>query len=314
MKKIILPLLIVVINILNLIPLQSEEGGAGHYLPGSMSSFVDAVATEETFIARYNLLWYDGTIDARRAIPIAGQAAFGVKASSWANGLTLFWRPGSFEIGDNLSFAMSTTIPWVSMDVSANVGPVRRSDSIEGVGDIVLMPFMLNQKLSDDFSINYRLGIYAPTGRYKVGRLANTGKNYWTIEPTVGFMYFGQKNGIEASVFTGADFNTENDDTHYKTGTQIHVDGTLAQHLPLLGGLAGVGVNGYWYEQVTGDSGSGAALGDFKGRTAGFGPVLSYAGKIGNVDVIGELKWLHEFETRDRLQGNYVWFKLLFKF
>ncbi len=296
----------------------AEEGGSGHYLPGSMSSFMDGVSTEEAFIARYNLLWYDGSINAQRAIPIAGRSAFGVDATSWANALTLFWRPASFEIGDNLSFAMSTTIPWVSMDVSAsagaNVGAVRRSDSIEGVGDIVLMPFMLNQKISDDFSINYRLAIYAPTGKYKVGRLANTGKNFWTFEPAAGFMYFGQKNGIEASVFTGADFNTQNDDTDYKTGTQIHVDGTLAQHLPLMGGLAGLGVNGYWYEQVTGDSGSGATFGDFKGRTAGFGPVLSYAGKLGEVDVIAELKWLHEFETQKRLQGDYVWFKLMFKF
>jgi len=126
--------------------------------------------------------------------------------------------------------------------------------------------------------------------------------------------YMGVTNGREASVFVGADFNTENDDTAYQSGTQFHVDGTLAQHFPLFGGLAGVGVNGFWYEQVTGDSGPGATLGDFEGRTAGVGPVLSYAFKIGKVDLIAEAKWLHELETRNRLEGDTVWFKFVAKF
>lgn len=216
---------------------------------------------------------------------------------------------------------MSLTVPYVWMDVSGDIagtgagGPrIRRSDRIEGIGDMVLMPLMLNQKFSPDFSINYRLGIYAPTGRYEVGRLANTGKNYWTIEPAVGLMYFGQKNGREASLFLGADFNFENDDTDYETGTQLHLDGTLAQHFPLWNGLVGIGVNGYWYEQIEGDSGDGATFGNFRGRTAGLGPVLSYAGKIGDTDLIAEIKWLHEMETRNRLSGDYLWAKVVFKF
>ena len=115
-------------------------------------------------------------------------------------------------------------------------------------------PDAADAQLQHQFQLGVRisgLAGYAPTGDYEVGRLANTGKNFWTIEPTLGLMYFGQKNGIEASVFFGADFNTENPDTDYKSGTQLHVDGTLAQHFPLFGGLAGVGVNGFWYEQVT---------------------------------------------------------------
>ncbi len=75
-----------------------------------------------------------------------------------------------------------------------------------------------------------------------------------------------------------------------------------------------IGVSGYWYDQVTGDSGSGANLGAFEGRTAGVGPVISYTFKIGKVDMIAEAKWLHEVETRRRLEGDIVWFKLVAKF
>lgn len=302
--------------------LRAEEGGSGHYLPGSMSSFADTVPPGETFLARLNAIYYDGSFSKDLKMPFAGLRAGAVDANSFASGLTLLWRP-SLDLGENWSFAMSATIPWVWMDVSATIDatlpggtPVslHRSDSVDGLGDIVIQPVMLNYKFTNDFSANFRIGAYAPTGDYEVGRLANPGKNYWTIEPTLALMYFGQKNGFEASLFTGISFNTENDDTNYKTGNQFHMDGTLAQHFPLAGGLVGLGVNGFWYEQVTGDSGAGANFGDFKGSTAGLGPVISYATKIGGHDLVAELKWLHEMDTSKRLEGDYIWFKLIYKF
>lgn len=295
----------------------AEEGGSGHYLPGSMSSFADAVPPAETFITRLNFVTYSGDFSRGQPLPIAGLTVLGVNADSTAAGLTMLWRP-PVDIGEGWSYAMSATVPYVWIDVSggAKAGKITKgiSDSENGLGDIVLMPAMFNYKASDDLNFNFRIAGYAPTGKYEVGQLANTGKNFWTIEPTAAVMYFGKKNGIEASLFLGADFNFENPDTNYQSGTQLHLDGTLAQHFPLWGGLAGVGINSYWYEQVTGDSGSGANFGDFEGRTAGLGPVASYVTKIGAQDVIAELKWLHEFETRNRLEGDLVWFKMLVKF
>ncbi|MDP3851461.1 MAG: transporter [Luteolibacter sp.] len=312
-KPLVAPLLLLTLASV----VRAEEGGSGHYLPGSMSSFADAVPPAETFITRFNFVTYNGDFSKGQPLPIAGLTVLGVDAESTAAGLTMLWRP-PVEIGEGWSYAMSATIPYVWLDVSggATVGKLTKSisDSEDGLGDIVLMPLMLNYKACDDLNFNFRVAAYAPTGEYEVGQLANTGKNFWTIEPTVAVMYFGKENGIEASLFFGADFNFENEDTNYQSGAQLHLDGTLAQHFPLWGGLAGAGINGYWYEQVEGDSGSGANFGDFKGRTAGLGPVVSYVTKIGGQDVIAELKWLHEFETRKRLEGDLVWFKMLLKF
>jgi hypothetical protein len=295
----------------------AEEGGSGHYLPGSMSSFMDSVAPKETFLARGNLVYYNGSAGKQQPLPIAGVTALGVDATSWALGLTLFWRP-PVELGEGWSYAMSATLPYLWMDVSANVGTqqatISRSSSTNAMGDIVLMPLMLNYNVSPDLNLNARLGFYAPTGNYEVGRLANTGKNFWTTEPTFALMYFGQKNGREASLFAGWDFNQENPDTHYKSGTPFHLDGTLAQHFPWLGGLAGVGINGYYYKQISGDSGSGATLGAFKGKTAGIGPVASFITKVDGRDLVAEVKWLHETDTQNRLQGDIVWLKVIYKF
>jgi hypothetical protein len=288
-----------------------EEGGSGHYLPGSIASFVDGTPTTPAFGARYNFIYYAGSIGV--PIPVAGLSPANVNAQSYANGFTLFWRP-KIEIADGLSYAMSTTIPYLWLDVSGQLSSKSVSSSVNGLGDMVLMPLMLNYAVTKDFHLDFRTGSYAPTGSYEVGRLANTGKNFWTCEPTLGLLYLGQKNGIEASIYAGIDFNTENNATHYRSGDQFHLDGTLAQHFKLADGLVGVGASGFWYDQVTGDSGSGATFGSFEARTAGVGPVISYVHKIGKVDMITELKWLHEVDTQNRLQGDYIWLKVAFRF
>ena len=295
----------------------AEEGGSGHYVPGSMASFADSVPPAPSVVARYNFLTYDGSYRQDQPLPIAGVNAVDIEAESMAQGLTLLWRP-PVDLAEGLSYALSATIPYVWMDVSAAVeagpGRVRRSASVDGLGDIVVMPLMLSYTVNPDLNMGARVGFYLPTGDYEVGRLANQGKNYLTTEPVLSVIYFGQQNGREASLFLGADFNEKNDDTQYRTGTLLHLDGTLAQHFPLAGGFAGAGVSGFWYEQVSGDSGAGATFGDFEGHTEGLGPVVSYARTIQGVDLVGELKWLRELETHRRPEGDYIWLKLLAKF
>ncbi|WP_250645190.1 transporter [Candidatus Thiodictyon syntrophicum] len=54
-------------------------------------------------------------------------------------------------------------------------------------------------------------------------------------------------------------------------------------------------------------------LGDFKGRTAGLGPVLGYVLPLGKQNFVTELRWLRELDTRNRLAGDYVWLKLVYQ-
>jgi hypothetical protein len=71
-----------------------------------------------------------------------------------------------------------------------------------------------------------------------------------------------------------------------------------------------VGVQGFVYQQVTGDSGSGAALGSFKGQAAGTGLAAMWAVDLGEKEKVSDLvvtaKWLHEYHARNRLKGDYV--------
>lgn len=45
----------------------------------------------------------------------------------------------------------------------------RRSETVTGMGDILLLPIMLNYNVSPALNIDFRLGVYAPSGDYQDG-------------------------------------------------------------------------------------------------------------------------------------------------
>lgn len=297
---------------------RAEEGGSGHYLPGATSSFIDALPGKEGFVYVNAFTYYSGSAGVSRPLSFAGQIAANVDATVYADTSILLYESSKQFLGGQ--YAAAVAIPYLWMDVSADVqvGPLSRSfsDSANGFGDLQILPLMLLWQ-QGDVKYGATLGIYAPTGEYDVGRLANVGKNYWTFEPGLSMSWLSSKTGTELSLFGGLDLNTENTSTHYDSGNVFHLDATVAQHLPLFGGVVGLGANAFYYQQITGDSGSGALLGSFEGRTVGVGPVLSYATKIGadkTTDFVAELKWLPEMDVEHRLEGDTFWLKLAFVF
>ncbi len=66
-----------------------------------------------------------------------------------------------------------------------------------------------------------------------------------------------------------------------------------------------LGVRGYYYNQFTGDSGSGARLGDFQGESFGLGPGFVWFPEFadGNLAVLG--KWIHDFDATNRFESDY---------
>ena len=132
--------------------------------------------------------------------------------------------------------------------------------------------------------------------------------------PPLGVSYNNDKIGFNAALYVGAAFNTENPDTDYRSGTTLHLDGSVQQLLPVGPGFLGIGAEAFYLEQVTADSGRGARLGDFMGRTAGVGPVLSYILPRGKETLVAELRWLPELDVKNRLEGDYIWLKLVYQF
>jgi hypothetical protein len=290
---------------------RADEGGAGHYAPGSFASFIDVLPDKPGLGVFNYFTYYNGDANASRPIPIAGQIAANVSATAYAETIGAFWVTPLKIFGGN--YAPGVAVPFVWNEVSATVQignrSVSRSGYASGLGDIEFWPVAISwSAISNDLHIDFFGGIYAPSGSYDKNQLANQGFNYWTFEPGLMVSYLGNKNGFEASTYIGYDINTENNATGYQSGDVFHIDATVAQHLPLGKGFVGVGASGFYLQQTTGDS--GGRLGSFKEETAGVGPTLSYAAQFTKWAFAAQVTWLPQISTENTLSGNYIWFKL----
>lgn len=291
-------------------PLKAEEGGMGHYLPGGLATLIDLPPTQSGWVMQPIYLHYEGEASRSRAFPIAGLITGGLDAKIDALAMGAIYTAEPKVLGAHYSVAAYLPYQWV--EVSANLSTSRRSrtrtDRASGVGDITLIPAMMAWT-SGSWQYNALLPIYAPTGRYEVGELANLGLNYWTFDPSAGVTYTDDEAGFSFSVLSGITINTENEATKYKSGSVVHVEASAQKLFAFGGGLIGLGANGFLYEQFTDDTGAGALLGPFRGRAAGVGPLVSYIYPLGGTTLMLEARWLPELSSRRRLKGDYLWLK-----
>jgi hypothetical protein len=293
----------------------AEEGGAGHYMPGGMGTLIDTPPTKAGWVVNPIYMHYSGEASLSGTFPRAGLLAAGLEATSDAYMLGGFYTFEQTLLGAH--YSVGAFLPVVSMEVTGSLntplGSVARTDSVTSFGDISVIPAMLAWK-SGSWQFDALLTVYAPTGDYEVGRLANTSMNYWTFEPTIGVNYNNEKTGFNFALHTGITLNTENSDTDYKSGSVLHTEASITQLLPLGKGFLGIGANAFLYEQVTGDSGAGATLGSFESSSVGVGPALTYLLPIGKNTLVAEVKWIPEHDTRKRLEGDGIWVKIAWQF
>ena len=297
--------------VLSTLAVVAEEGASGHYSPGGTADFADALPGYPSFEYENTFTYYNGSAEAGRHFPITGRIALNLEATSYTESSFLLWETPLKVFGGYYNVFASIPYTWltISGDLQAGARTVHTTDSVSGLGDIYFAPVAVGWK-NGDLLWDARFGIYAPTGEFDKTSLANPGLGYWTFEPEVTLSWLSSKIGTEVSVFVGLDLNTENTATNYTSGDILHIDFTVAQHLPLLGGSIGVGANGYWYRQITGDSGSGAVLGPFEAEEVGIGPVISYSRTMGKTALVIDVKWLPQVGVENTTKGNYVWAKV----
>lgn len=199
----------------------------------------------------------------------------------------------------------------VDATLTGALGPIgfttgaSRTDSVSGLGD-----------LAPQFALRWNAGVHnwmtyvtgdIPVGSYDSTRLANLGIGHGAIDGGGGYTYFNPATGHEFSAVGGLTYNFENPDTNYKNGVDFHLDMAASQFLTK---QFSIGLVGYAYQQLTGDSGSGARLGDFKSRVFGIGPQLSYIFPIGDAQGFLNVKGYKEFAAEHRPEGWNVWLTL----
>jgi hypothetical protein len=301
---------------------QADEGGVSFWLPGQFGSLAAAPAQPGWSAAStyyHTKVSGDGDVAAARQFTIGRfsrtlNVNLNVNLDARAdlvflNGTYVFATPvlgGQFALGMTGLFGHSHAS--VDGTLTASIGGLSATrtgsitDSRDGVGDLYPMA-TLKWNNGVHNVMTYVTGDI-PVGTYDPSNLANFGIGHGAIDGGVGYTYFNPQTGHELSAVTGLTYNFKNTDTDYRNGVDWHLDWGASQWLSkqLFFGAAG-----YFYNQVTADSGSLAILGPVRSRVIGVGPQIGYVLPIGDMQGFLGLKTYFEFDANERPHGVNTW-------
>lgn len=214
----------------------------------------------------------------------------------------------------NVHADLSATVPRLTVannmaTVVLNTVTKKKHQVAHGISDTLVLPLMLGWHAKEyNLHLLAFQGVFLPTGGYTKGYIANMGQNHFATETDVGFTWLNPDWGTEVSALTGITINFTNHKIHYRSGTGWHTDFFVGQYLTL---NLQVGLSGYWFHQLTPDSGKGSkVLGGFRGQALGLGPSISYEWKIGSIPLVATLRYFTETHTKNYLKGETFYFTL----
>ena len=285
-------------------PALAVEGGTSFYLLGSKTTMAGFLPPPGFYGVLQNYA-YTGSADID--FETAGlELSGGVEADAYIALPTAMWVMDQSVLGGNLAFTLTT--PFGGKQVEAGA-----ITTLLGLASQELNAKQDNWAFGDpvlgatlgwhDGNLHYSLGtlVNVPVGQWELGNPVNIGFNRWVVDTTAAVTYLNPQTKIELSGAAGLTFNFENPDTDYKSGTELHVEGAAMFHPSH---TFSFGLNGYALKQITGDSGSGAVLGDFKGQVLALGPAVDFTFHVGHRPVVTNLRFFYEFDVENRLEGQ----------
>ncbi len=291
--------------------LWAAEGGSGIYPLGYQATPLAGYLPPPGFYFRNDVYIYGGT--AGRSV-LQGRVTLGLDEFILGDFLTFNYVSKLKVLGAD--YAAALIIPFMYANLNASLqgnnllpGPQFTQDN-GGLSDLALLPLILGWH-HKDFHFMGQVIVYFPTGPYSLNRRVNVSKNHYAFDPNFTFTWFDLKSGNEVSLDLGLTINLENPATDYRTGEELHAEFSYNRHF-LKQGIS-LGAGGYFYQQVTGDSGSGALLGPFQGRVLGLGPEVGYSTHFGKKPFGINIRYFREFLAKNRFQGNTFFFTLTYQ-
>ncbi len=292
-------------------PASADEGGVSFWAPGQFGSF-SALPGEPGWALP--IVYLHSSVDAGggKTFTRGGRITLGIDADVDLLFALPTYTFASPVAGAQAAVSLGAAVGHMKARVDATLtGPGgtvltgSESDTLDGVADLYPLATLKWHRGVHNFLAYTMAGV--PVGSYRAGRLANLGTNHWSLDAGGGYTYLDPKKGHEFSAVVGVTYSWENSDTQYKNGVSSHLDWAASQ---FLSEQVHVGVVGYAYYQLTGDSGAGATLGDFRSRVFGIGPQVGYFFPVAKGKWYVNLKGYYEFGAKNRPEGWNVWLAL----
>ncbi|MCF4129824.1 SphA family protein [Methylobacterium sp. SyP6R] len=285
---------------------RAAESAQGVYVLGNRGPLA-GVTPPPGFYVGSQTYYYSGNLGGNRTFQSGGVAAANVKLDFSADFVTPVWVTPAEILGGNLG--LSITLPFGTPNVGAGavlsspridrIVAGREHDANVNVGDIYLTSFVGWHSGNLHWSATL-LGV-VPSGSYQPGQLSNVALNRPALDLSGALTYLDPVLGYELSVVPGITFNWVNPATQYLTGTEFHLEWSASKYLSK---ELSLGVVGYFYDQLTGDSGAGNRIGPFKGRVTALGGQVGYTFKVGDIPVSTNVRFFREFDVQNRFTGT----------
>lgn len=281
------------------------EGGVSLYPPGYLSPQAGIAPSPGSYVG---LEFYSYSGDAEKHTR-AGRLYFDSDLEISADIFTYTYAAQA-KVWNNGTPFFSVMLPYTNIEMDGevtgtfpNLGLVERhrfEKSTGSLGDTSITAGVGWHR--DYFHYMFLTNVYAPTGDYDKNKFLNVGLNRWGIQPMAAFTYLNEKNGIEVSSALGYMVNLENTETKYNSGDELNAELAVIQHFSK---AVNLGLIGYANQQVTGDSGEGAILGEFKGQVYGAGLTLGGQAAITEEhDFLFNFRYYNEFNAIHRFEGQ----------
>jgi hypothetical protein len=270
------------------------------WVPGQFASLA-AVPPDPGWSLPSSLYYYDGSASTSAPVKRGGVISFGLTSRAPLLIVQPTYTPDAKVVGGQPSIGLGIGYGRNAARADAQLASgfsFNPSDSVWGWADLYPIASLAWSRGADNWMV-YLTGDI-PVGSYKSGRPVNIGIGHGAIDAGGGYTYFNQQTGREFSAVLGFIYNFENTSTNYRSGIDSHLDWAVSQ---FLSATWEVGLAGYVYFQLTGDSGSGATLGPFKSKVAAIGPEVGYQINVGHQEWSANLRGYWEFWTENRLQG-----------
>jgi hypothetical protein len=176
------------------------------------------------------------------------------------------------------------------------------SDTLRSFGDPAPQLSLKWNQGEHNFMVYGRGGV--PIGDYNADRIVNLGRGHGALDDGVGYTYFDDATGFEFSAVSALTYNFMNPHTDYQNGIDWHTDLEASRFLYK---RFFVGAVGYYFNQITADTGPGATLGPYLTRIAGVGPEAGILFPIGEMQGSLSLRGYWEFAAQNRSSGWNTW-------
>ncbi|WP_244544406.1 MULTISPECIES: transporter [unclassified Beijerinckia] len=285
---------------------QATEGGASLFLPGlhgPMAGFVPPPG----FYFETDFFAYSGRLSATKQTQVGGAVLANVQVDVRAAFLTPTWVTPYKIFGGDLGFAISLPVGVPRVSAGALIAAPRfgrlfnlgLSDATFNIGDPIVTSFIGWHAGNFHWQVGSSVSI--PAGAYQPGQLSNLAFNRWVGDFYAAATWLDPTIGLDISGAMGFEINGMNKATQYRSGNAVHFDLSATQHLSKEFAL---GVLFSHYQQVSGDSGSGASLGPYKGRVTAVGGSAAFSFEVGKTPVTATLKVLREVSVDNRTRGT----------